>query len=179
MQTDKQQYMDLFITLMIKIIRDDQVFDISKNVFLSCLADQEIGKHAADISKKGYMNEIEPVVTKYFFEVCSQVSEATDLQYHYTSRLWYTDNLSARKAKLASYDLAKKYVVVFGNGRRGRAAGVRFITEKNDKLFTLATATDVDITIKSHDTRKENLKTTLDSGLIEPSLTKRKLSVLK
>lgn len=106
-------------------------------------------------------NELE----RYFSEVCKSAGQAMgDVDYHLVTSAFY----KRKRPVPQSYEEARQYVCVFGNGRTGKAAGVRFPTEQDqpDAMLLVATEKSIDVINKAIETHMQKTKAMINSPML-------------
>ena len=91
----------------------------------------------------------------YFREIAEAISESVGLPYHFTSMEFHRE-----EAMPMSEAEAKSFVICFGNGRRGKAHGLRFVRPEDDPdpMMLVATQKAMDVVKKALDTQVERLR---------------------
>jgi hypothetical protein len=91
----------------------------------------------------------------YFKEIAEAISESVGLPFHFTSMEFHRE-----EAMPMSEAEAKSFVVCFGNGRRGKAHGLRFVRPDDDPdpMMLVATQKAMDVVKKALDTQVERLR---------------------
>lgn len=91
----------------------------------------------------------------YFKEIAEAISESVGLPYHFTSMEFHR-----KEEQPMSEAEAKNFVVCFGNGRRGKAAGLRFVRPEDDPdpMMLVATQKAMDVVKQALDTQVERLR---------------------
>jgi hypothetical protein len=139
----------------------------TKSEIITGAAARSLSDGASPVMKILLETEIANALDKYFQEVCDSASRQLGLQYHYTSRQFYKD----KRRIPSSFVEAQAYVVCFGNGRRGSAEGVRFVTKEDepDPLMAVFTQKSVDVINAAIRTQLTKVKAVLDSGVLGES----------
>lgn len=91
----------------------------------------------------------------YFKDVADAISEGVGLPYHMTSKEFHRNEaMPQSEAETASF------VVCFGNGRRGKAYGLRFVTAEDDPdpMMLLSTQKSMDVVKKALETQVQRLR---------------------
>lgn len=107
-------------------------------------------------------NELE----RYFADVCKVAAQAMgDKDYHLVTSAYY----KRKRPVPQSYEEARQFVCVFGNGRTGKSAGVRFpdASDQPDAMLLVATEKSIDVINKAIETHQEKMKGAINS----PALT--------
>jgi hypothetical protein len=89
----------------------------------------------------------------YWGDACRRASEMMDHRhYHLTSSEFYAEGCK----KPTTLVDAMKYVVCFGNGRRGKSAGVRFVSadDQPDAMYLYATQKQVEVVNAALETQR-------------------------
>lgn len=91
----------------------------------------------------------------YFKDIAEAISESISLPYHYTSKEFHKEE----SMPLSEVE-AKSFVVCFGNGRRGKAYGLRFVRPDDDPdpMMLVATAKAMDVVKSALETQVERLR---------------------
>lgn len=107
-------------------------------------------------------NELE----RYFAEVCKSASMALgDVDYHLVTTAYYKGK---KRPVPETYEQARRFVCVFGNGQTGKSAGVRFpdASDEPDAMLYIATAKSIDVVNKAIETHLKRLaKASTNSAL--------------
>ena len=114
-------------------------------------------------------SEIANEVERYFAEACARASEALEMpDYHLVTRTYYSHFKKNVPPTPKSEVEARQYVCVFGNGKRGKAEGVRFVTpeDKPDPMFLVYAQKSTDVVSRAIQTHLENQKGILNSDQI-------------
>jgi hypothetical protein len=111
--------------------------------------------------------ELANLLDNYFNDVCKLAEIELSLPYHLTSREWYKRGAKFPKSE----EEARQYVVVFGNGKTGRAAGVRFVTEEDepDPMLLVSLNKKIDVVNKAIATHNKRLVSVLNSDSVSHS----------
>jgi len=104
------------------------------------------------------------LLENYFKEVCASAAEEIGCPYHYTSKKWYASGSFMPKSE----EEARAFIVVFGNGRTGKAAGVRFVKEEDepDPMLLVALSKDIGVINSAISTRIKKVEKAIESGAI-------------
>ncbi len=121
--------------------------------------------------------EMANILDSYWREICEAAKEMIDLPYHYTSTVWYQ---KGQKQPDNEID-AKEFVIVVGNGRRGKAAGVRFVTpdDEPDPMLLVSLNKRMDVVNAAIKTRNERLTKDLNSPSARLGERVRELPILE
>lgn len=98
-------------------------------------------------------NQMAIEIESYWGDASRKASEMMDNRhYHFTSSDFYEEGC---KKPMTMVD-AMKYVVCFGNGRRGKSAGVRFVSvdDQPDVMYLVATQKQVDVVNAAIETQR-------------------------
>lgn len=139
-------------------------FSPTKSEIVTASAMRNLGEGASQVMRSLLEAEIANALEKYLPEVGEGSAKELGLQYHYTSQKFYKH----RKKIPESLEEAKLYVVCFGNGRRGKAEGVRFVTREDepDPLMAVATQKSVDTINAAITTQLSKIRAVIDSGVL-------------
>ncbi|RLB97844.1 MAG: hypothetical protein DRH90_22755 [Deltaproteobacteria bacterium] len=109
-------------------------------------------------------SEMSNMLDCYFSEVCRAAADVLQLEYHYTSKAWF----AARKRLPQDEQDAKRFVVVFGNGRTGKAQGVRFVSpdDEPDPMLLVALEKSCHTVTTAFQTHTARIQKTLASGVV-------------
>jgi hypothetical protein len=112
---------------------------ISKGEIVAMVITNNIGSEASTAIRVMLEDEIANELDRYFYEVVKIAAEAIGRPHHLvTNKYFKQENLVKSKYT------AQQMVCVFGNGRMGKAAGVRFVPEgvTNDPYLAIAMEKD-------------------------------------
>jgi hypothetical protein len=151
--TRKSRTIAEFVAGIVEMIGKD-IHDIQKSALVDTMISNSIVQGTSKAVSDLLATELANMLDTYFADICKVAQEEIGLPYHLTSRAWYKRGAKPPQSEAE----AKQYVVVFGNGRTGKAAGVRFVTQDDEPdpmlLVALSKRMDVvDAAIKTHDER--------------------------
>jgi len=130
-------------------------YHFTKGELVAEITSQCVSQKAPVSMRTMFEAEAANLLDTYFKDIAEAISEGVGLPYHFTSREFH------RKESIPlSEDEAKNFVVCFGNGRRGKAHGLRFVTPEDDPdpMMLVATRTAMDVVKKALDTQVERLR---------------------
>jgi len=155
------QLSDALVTLV-----NDGLYDPTKANIVDAVVRDQLSASADKVFIDMMSSETSNMLETYFADVCKAASDDLGLPYHYTSKLWYRKTAVMPKSE----EEARQFVVVFGNGRTGKAAGVRFVTpdDEPDPMLLVALNKQIDVinaAIKTHSDKISRVIMTESVGL--------------
>ena len=128
----------------------------SKTQVVVRVVDDSLSDGASSGIRAMLEDETANMLERYWAEVCNKAAEAIDgSAFHYTSQKYYK-----RKRKVPeNMEEAESFVVCFGNGRRGKAAGVRFpgADDEPDAMLLVATKKGIDVVNAAFETHRKRM----------------------
>jgi len=165
-ETRKSRIINEFAEVISDLYLDD-VKDPSKKAIVSAMVSESLGESASISLVEILTAELANRLDNYFAEICDLSGQIINLPFHYVSKRWYQHR--ARRGLMPS-DLGEvsKFVVVFGNGRTGKAAGVRFVdaSEEPDPMLLFSTSKRVEVVNAAILTHQTNIRKVLGSASI-------------
>jgi hypothetical protein len=150
--TKKSSLISEFATVIVDLVADGNSSPSKKDVLTATvnrMSSAGTPMVFLSLHTDSYVEQIET----YWSDICRKASEMMDhRQYHLTSSAFYEDG---RRLPTSLVD-AMKYVVCFGNGRRGKAVGIRFVSEEDrpDAMFLYATQKQVEVVNAALETQR-------------------------
>lgn len=133
----------------------------SKERIVTSIVDNNLGPGADSSVRAILEDEMANILERYWSDICKKASESMNhAAFHYVSRKYYR---SRRMPE--TYEEALAFVICFGNGRRGKAKGVRFPTEEEepDAMMLVATQKSIDVVNAAFKTHFKRIERNLDS----------------
>lgn len=166
-KTQKSQLVSLMANVMLDLVESGNNHPSKKNVLAGMIKDATSSStHTAYIAIM--TDQFSESIETYWSDVCTRCSEALDHRhYHLTSAAFYEDGCK----KPETYVDATKYVVCFGNGRRGKAVGVRFVTQDDvpDAMYLVATQKQIEVVTAAIETQRAKAARMLSSPALSGS----------
>lgn len=130
-------------------------FCFTKSELVTEITNQCVSPRAPVSMRTMFEAEAANLLDSYYREIAEAISEGVGLPYHFTSREFHREEVMPM-----SEDEAKSFVVCFGNGRRGKAHGLRFVRPEDDPdpMMLVATQKAMDVVKKALDTQVERLR---------------------
>lgn len=131
----------------------------SKGEIVTAVVDASLGDAASPAIRALMEDEVANTLERYFYDACKLAAEfiggKSPAVYHLVSKRFY----SAKRRIPRDMEEAQGFVVCFGNGRRGPAAGVRFPCEEDepDAMLLVATKKGIDVVNAAINTHQERL----------------------
>lgn len=181
--TKKSRIVQEISSVIVNLVIDGEVYDPSKTQIVNAVVSDNLGDSTSTTAKLFLETEYSNALENYFSEICEMASAELDLPFHYTSKFWYKggivkikdeDNkvideriLRAKTMPTSSVE-ASRFVVIFGNGRTGKAAGVRFVTKEDepDPMLLIAMEKKIDVINSAFYTHRERIKKIISSEAI-------------
>ena len=165
--TKKSRTIEEFVSAAVMMAANGQL-DISKTELVDEVVSQNVVAGASKAVTDLMSAELSNLLETYYAEITAVAADELKLPYHYTSKAWYKRGRKAPQSELE----AREYVVVFGNGRTGRAAGVRFVTAEDDPdpMLYVALKKQVDVINAAIATHDKKLRKVLASPSISTAL---------
>ena len=130
-------------------------FYFTKSELVAEITKQCLSSKAPVSMRTMFEAEAANLLDSYYREIADAISESVKLAYHFTSREFHREEVMPM-----SEEEAKSFVVCFGNGRRGKAHGLRFVRPEDDPdpMMLVATQKAMDVVKKALDTQVERLR---------------------
>ena len=140
---------------------------ISKSEIVADVLDNNIGPEASTTIRTMIEDELANELERYFYESVKQAESVIDRPSHLVTNKYFKQE-NVLKSKYS----AQQMVCCFGNGRIGKAAGVRFVPEgvTDDALLLLSLERKIDTTNKTVETRTAQLEKDISSGAASPTV---------
>jgi hypothetical protein len=162
-ETKKSRTIDDLAGAIVALV-EDSVYDPTKKQIVASYVSSQLGEAASTIAVGIMETEVANLLDTYWAEICAKASQNLDLPMHYTSKKWYDKSALMPKSK----EEAKEYVITFGNGRRGKPAGVRFVTPEDepDPMLLIALEKNIDVINRAIQTKNARIESVLASGAV-------------
>ena len=171
--TKKSRTIEEFVDAIEELVKDGS-YDIPKSMLVDRVVEDAVVKGVNKVISDLLSQELANMLDNYFTEICQGASERLgSLPYHYTSRERYKRGFRMP----ASEAEAGRFVVVFGNGTRGSAAGLRFVDVEDtatDPMYLCVMRKRIEVGDDAAATRDAKLHNELDALPIE---TRNRLNV--
>ena len=163
-ETRKSRMVNDLADGVVSLVNEKGDFAPSKDAIVREVAQSNLSESASAAARALLEQELANLLETYWSEVCKQAAEELRLEYHYTSKAYYRKKRTMPQSEVE----ARQYVVVFGNGRTGKAAGVRFVTEDDapDPMLLVALEKRIDVISKAIETHRQNIDATIGSAAI-------------
>lgn len=154
-QTKKSRTVNDLSDALVDLVSNQGIYAPSKTEIVKAAAESNLSPGASIAMRNLLEQEIANMLDSYWTEVCQQAGDELGLPFHHTSRAY----IKRRKPVPMSEAEARQFVVVFGNGRTGKADGVRFVTadDEPDPMFLVHLQKRIDVIQKAIDTHKERV----------------------
>lgn len=162
--TKKSRMVSELSSAIIELVEKNGQFDLTKTAIVDCMVANAVNESTPKVMIDMMSSETANMLETYFNEVCKEAEDELGLPYHYTSNKWYR-----RKKALPSTEAeAREYVVMFGNGRTGKAAGVRFVTKTDhpDPMLFVSLKKQINVINQAIKTRKARVHKMLSSDSV-------------
>lgn len=143
----------------------------SKSQIVDCVARASLDESVSVAIKTMLEDELANELERYFPDVCKAAQEVLDAPFHLVNAEFYK---KSRKSLAKSKAVARTQVATFGNGRTGKAKGVRFVMQTSSVDIYLAIVAE-----KRQNTTNCIIKNTneflvgaVESGALPPANTK-------
>lgn len=133
----------------------------SKKAITERLTKANLTENASSAIYTTVFSELANEVERYFSESCAIASEALEMpDYHLVTSKFYRDFDRNVAPTPQSEHEAKKYVCVFGNGKRGKSEGVRFVTDEDypDPMHLVYLEKSIDVINSAIETQRTRQK---------------------
>lgn len=152
--TTKSRTIETYADAGIHLVTQGRYY-FTKGELVSEITSQCVSQKAPVAMRTMFEAEAANLLDTYFKEIAESISEGVGLPYHLTSREFHR-----KEAMPLSEADAKSFVVCFGNGRRGKAHGLRFVTPEDDPdpMMLVATQKAMDVVKRALDTQVERLR---------------------
>lgn len=130
-------------------------YHFTKSELVAEITNQCVSSKAPVSMRTMFEAEAANLLDTYYKEIADAISESVGLPYHFTSREFHRE-----EAMPMSEEEAKSFVICFGNGRRGKAHGLRFVRPEDDPdpMMLVATQKAMDVVKKALETQVERLR---------------------
>jgi len=152
--TTKSRTIQAFADAGISLVADGNPF-FTKGELVAEMTKDSLSHKAPVAMRTMFEAEAANLLDTYFKDVAEAISEGVGLPYHFTSKEFHRkETMPQSETETASF------VVCFGNGRRGKAYGLRFVTAEDDPdpMMLLATQKSMDVVKKALDTQVQRLR---------------------
>lgn len=162
-ETKKSRTITALSTAVVDLVYGE-TFDPTKAQIVDEVVASSVSEGTPKIVTDVLSAEMANLLETYFADVCKAAADEIGLPYHYTSKKWYSKTSFMPKSE----DEAKQFVVVFGNGRTGKAAGVRFVQPEDepDPMLLVALMKDITVVNEAIKTRNDRIQGALMSGSV-------------
>jgi hypothetical protein len=162
--TKKSRTVESLSSAIVGLVQEDGVLDPTKTAIVESVVAGMITPGAPTVFVDMLRTEMANMLETYFSEVCQAAGNELGLPFHYTSKRWYSKAAAYPESKLE----AQQYIVVFGNGRTGKAAGVRFVTpdDEPDPMLLCALEKSIDVVNAAINTHTDRIHKVLSSGSV-------------
>lgn len=152
--TTKSRTIETYADAGIHLVTSGNYY-FTKSQLVAEITSQCVSQKAPVAMRTMFEAEAANLLDTYFKDIADAISEGVGLPYHFTSREFHRVESFPN-----SEEKCKQFVVCFGNGRRGKAAGLRFVTPEDDPdpMMLVATRTAMDVVKKALDTQVERLR---------------------
>ena len=153
--TTKSRTIETYADAGIHLVTGRRKYHFTKSELVAEITSQCVSQKAPVAMRTMFEAEAANLLDTYFKEIAEAISEGVGLPYHFTSTEFHRE-----EAMPMSEAEAKSFVVCFGNGRRGKAAGLRFVRPEDDPdpMMLVATQKAMDVVKKALDTQVERLR---------------------
>lgn len=143
----------------------------SKSQIVDCVARASLDESASVAIKTMLEDELANELERYFPDVCKAAQEVLDAPFHLVNSEFYK---KSRKSFAKSKEEARKQVATFGNGRTGKAKGVRFVMETSSVDIYLAIVAEKRVVATNGTIKSTNsfINDAVVSGALPPSNAK-------
>jgi hypothetical protein len=157
--TTKSRTIETYADAGIHLVTKGEYY-FTKSELVAEITSQCVSQKAPVAMRTMFEAEAANLLDTYFKEIADAISEGVGLPYHFTSREFHRAEVFP-----LSEDEAREFVVCFGNGRRGKAHGLRFVTPEDepDPMMLVATQKAMDVVKKALDTQVERLRKISDN----------------
>ena len=152
--TTKSRTIETYADAGIHLVTSGKYY-FTKSELVSEITDQCLSAKAPVSMRTMFEAEAANLLDTYYRDISEAISEGVGLPYHFTSRAFHR-----KESMPLSEEEAKSFVVCFGNGRRGKAEGLRFVRPEDnpDPMMLVATQKAMDVVKKALDTQVERLR---------------------
>ena len=137
----------------------------SKTDIVQQVVNTSLSASASNAIRAMLEDETANTLERYFADVCKAAAESMGgMAYHLVSKSYY----KAGSRIPRDMEETQRFVVVFGNGRQDKAAGVRFPTadDEPDAMLTFVTQRDIAVTEAALRTHRERITGRIESPAI-------------
>lgn len=165
--TKKSRTVEEFVSAIVERVDSGQ-FDLAKSTIVDAVVTAAVVPGTSKAVTDVLSTEMSNLLDNYFSEVCKAAELELRIPYHLTSKAWYKRGATPPQSE----EEARQYVVVFGNGNTGRAAGVRFVTREDepDPMLLVSLNKRMDVINSAIATRNNRLRMVLESDSVSPKL---------
>jgi hypothetical protein len=178
--TKKSRMIAELSSAIVSLVQENGVYSPTKAAIVDYVVQTMVRPGTPTVFTDMLRSETANMLETYFSEVCRAAGDELDLPFHYTSKKWHSKKSTFPQSKVE----ARQYIVMFGNGRIGKAAGVRFVTKDDDPDPMLLCALEKDINmvnaaINSHSQRIKKLLSSDAISITDSSIFRAKLPAPK
>jgi hypothetical protein len=158
--TRKSRIVNSVSEALVDLYREDGVHAPTKGQIVDRVVDNSLVA-GVDLSVRQMLEtEMSNALETYFAEICKQASAELGLPFHYTSKAYYRRGIKPPESMQEAF----AFIVAFGNGRTGKAAGVRFVTpdDEPDPMLLAATKREMDVIQTAFKTQRDRLAERLE-----------------
>jgi hypothetical protein len=140
---------------------------ISKSEIVAEVINNNVGAEASTTIRTMLEDELANELERYFYEAVKVALAVIDRPSHLVTKKYFRQEHVAK-----SKYTAQQMVCVFGNGRQGKADGIRFVPEgvTDDPLLLISLEKKIDCTNKTVATRNVQLEKDIESGAVTPAI---------